>query len=125
MTPLNKYLLNAAIEWIVDNDYRPHIVVDTTVNGVAVPQDYINEDGSIVLNISPGAVRDFLVDDMSVSFDSRFNGKVERIYLPMQSIRFVTCPEESVVIPLPPMEVVEEPKDDKPNTDDGSHLRLV
>ena len=62
MTPNRPYLLRAFFDWIVDNDCTPYIVVDTTIVGVSVPQNFIKA-GEIVLNISPGAV---------VSMDMKF-----------------------------------------------------
>lgn len=56
MTPKRPYLLRALYEWIVDNDLTPHLVVDATIVGTVVPQNFVSE-GQIVLNISPTAVQ--------------------------------------------------------------------
>ena len=38
-------------EWMADNGHTPHIVVDTSFDGVAVPREHV-KDGKIILNIS-------------------------------------------------------------------------
>ena len=55
MTPKRPYLMRALYDWIVDNQLTPHLVVDATIVGTKVPQQFV-QDGQIVLNISPTAV---------------------------------------------------------------------
>ena len=38
-------------EWMADNGHTPHIVIDTSIDGVTVPTEHI-KDGKIILNIS-------------------------------------------------------------------------
>mgnify|MGYP006408691447 FL=1 len=52
MTPKRPYLLRALYEWIVDNELTPHLVVDATIVGTVVTQNFVR-DSKIVLNISP------------------------------------------------------------------------
>ncbi|MEL7400377.1 MAG: ClpXP protease specificity-enhancing factor SspB, partial [Pseudomonadota bacterium] len=52
MTPSRPYLMRALNEWILDNHCTPYVLVDAGIQGVQVPQDYVN-NGQIVLNISP------------------------------------------------------------------------
>ena len=40
--------MRALYEWIVDNDCTPYVLVDATIAGVAVPEQYV-KDGQIVL----------------------------------------------------------------------------
>jgi Stringent starvation protein B len=55
MTSTRPYFIRALNDWIVDNLLTPHLMVDATKPGVAVPQQYV-KDGKIVLNIAPAAV---------------------------------------------------------------------
>ena len=48
------YLIRAMHEWMGDNSHTPHIVVDVSVDGVAVPLEHA-KDGKIILNISESA----------------------------------------------------------------------
>ena len=48
-------MIRAIYEWVVDNDCTPYILVNAMMEGVEVPQQFV-QDGQIVLNISPSAV---------------------------------------------------------------------
>jgi len=43
-------------EWMVDNGFTPHLVVDARRDGVEVPKEHV-KDGKIVLNVSHSATR--------------------------------------------------------------------
>ena len=73
MTSSRPYLVRALYEWILDNGCTPHVVVDALIDGVEVPQEHV-KDGQIVLNVSPVAVQDLIIDDHYVSFNGRFAG---------------------------------------------------
>lgn len=79
------YLLRAIHEWIVDNDATPHVVLFAENPQVIVPQEYV-DNGKIVLNISPGAANELLIDDEGLSFKARFGGRPFEIYSPMNAI---------------------------------------
>lgn len=85
MTPLRPYLLRAVIDWIVDNDHTPHMVIDCAVPGVAAPTEQA-QGGKLTLNISAAAVRNFSVDDERVSLDTRFQGRAMRISAPVGAV---------------------------------------
>lgn len=86
------YLIRALYEWIVDNNCTPYIVADTHLPNVIVPQGFA-EDGQIVLNISPSAVKHLLIDNEAVSFEGRFSGVVQSPYLPIISIKAIYAKE--------------------------------
>ena len=90
MKPRRPYLLRALYEWIVDCDEVPNILVDTEVEGVVVPTEYV-QDGQIVLNISPSAVRDLSLGNEFVMCSGRFAGQSLEITLPIESIRAIYC----------------------------------
>ena len=90
MKPRRPYLLRALYEWIVDCDEVPNILVDTEVEGVVVPTEYV-QDGQIVLNISPSAVRDLSLGNEFVMCSGRFAGRSFEITLPIESIRAIYC----------------------------------
>ncbi|CAA6809757.1 MAG: Stringent starvation protein B [uncultured Thiotrichaceae bacterium] len=85
MSPKRPYLLRAFYDWIVDNNMTPHILVNAEAEDVNVPRQHVN-DGKIVLNISPSAIQDFMVDNEALSFSARFGGVSFYIYCPMYSI---------------------------------------
>lgn len=90
MKPRRPYLLRALYEWILDSDEVPNILVDTEVAGVIVPTEYV-QDGQIVLNISPTAVKDLSLGNDYVMCFGRFSGRNFEIVLPIESIRAIYC----------------------------------
>lgn len=82
MTPSKPYLIRAHYDWIVDNECTPYLMVDAFSEAVSVPQEYVNKDGQIVLNISPTAVKDLSMDLESISFNARFGGVPVDIFVP-------------------------------------------
>ncbi len=86
MTSNRPYLLRALYEWIVDNNGTPHLVVFAHAEGVLVPQQHINKDGQIILNIAPSAVKDLFIANEAVSFSARFSGVVNNIFVPCGAV---------------------------------------
>ena len=79
------YLLRATNEWILDNHYTPYLIVDATISGAVLPTDYV-KDGQIVLNISPTATRNLEMTNEHVMFSSRFGGKAEEVFVPIEAV---------------------------------------
>lgn len=82
MTAKRPYLLRALYDWIVDNQLTPHLVVDATIVGTKVPQQFV-KDGQITLNISPSAVVGLQLLDDAVRFNARFGGQPMEVIVPM------------------------------------------
>lgn len=82
------YLIPAFYDWIVDQGHVPHLVVNAHADGVRVPTVFV-EDGHIQLNIGPNAVRDFYMDRVAISFEARFAGQPEQVYVPMHAVRAI------------------------------------
>lgn len=82
MTPKRPYLLRALYDWIVDNQLTPHLVVDATIVGTKVPQQFV-KDGQITLNISPSAVVGLQLLDDAIRFNARFGGQPMDVIVPM------------------------------------------
>ena len=92
MTPSRPYLLRALYDWIVDNEMTPHLVVNANFEGVAVPEQYI-EDGQIILNVSPKAVRDLALENKEIKFCTKFAGVIYNIELPIMSVTAIYAEE--------------------------------
>ena len=86
MSSSRPYMIRALYEWIVDNRSTPYLLVDAHGEGVSVPQDFVNKDGQIILNISPGAVKNLAVTNEHVSFNARFGGIPTDIHVPCVAI---------------------------------------
>jgi stringent starvation protein B len=85
MSSSHPYLVRALYQWIVDNGLTPHLLVDATVTGVDVPQQYISK-GKIILNIHPSSVREISLENDWISFSARFSGASRRVLFPVQAI---------------------------------------
>jgi stringent starvation protein B len=85
-------LLRAFYDWILDNRMTPYIVVDATLPGVDVPDQYV-EDGRIILNINPSAVRDLSLGNDHLSFNARFSGVPCSVYAPIRAVTAVYAKE--------------------------------
>jgi stringent starvation protein B len=92
MTARRPYMLRALYEWLVDNDLTPHLVVETDLPGVRVPEQFI-EDGQIVLNVAPRAVGQLEMSNDAVTFSARFGGKPHSVIVPIYAIQAIYARE--------------------------------
>lgn len=109
------YLVRGINEWILDNGCTPYLIVDALKDGVIVPVEHV-KDGQIVLNISPSAIRDLIIDDDGVSFNGRFHGVVHQIYAPVTAILGIITREDGEGMWFPKEE--SPPAPDSPEDDD-------
>lgn len=86
------YLLRALYDWLVDSSLTPYVLVSAEEEAAMVPADYVN-DGKIVLNISPSAVRGLVIDDAGLSFDGRFGGAPYPVSAPISSVLAIYAKE--------------------------------
>lgn len=106
------YLVRAIHEWIVDSGFTPHLLVDAEQPGLEVPPSSV-QDGRVVLNVSPSAVRDLLIDSEMVTFVARFGGVSQAVTVPMQAIEAVYARENGRGMMFP----VDEDEDGSPESD--------
>ncbi len=116
MNSSRPYLLRALYEWINDNLSTPYVVVDATLSGVVVPQEFVS-DGQIVLNIGMSAVQNLQLLDDHLEFSARFGGVPMAVYVPMAAVLAIYAKESGEGMsfgrepgspPMPPEERVEE-----------------
>jgi stringent starvation protein B len=72
-------------EWMVDNGFTPHLVVDAGRDGVKVPEAHV-QDGKIVLNVSPSATRALSLGNDFVMFEARFGGVAQQLVVPLGAV---------------------------------------
>ena len=134
MSPSRPYLVRALHQWILDNQCTPYILVDTTMPNVSVPEEYV-ENGQIVLNISPSAIQDLLMDDDGISFNARFGGVPMAVFVPTVGVLAIYAKENGQGMmfgtepgapspdepPTPP----EPPKPPKPSQGGKPSLKIV
>lgn len=108
MTSSVPYLLRAINEWILDNNLTPYLIVDASVEETSVPLDYV-KDGQIVLNISPGAIRDLVIGEEFVAFSGRFGGIPHEIFAPIDAVMGIVAKENGEGMWFPREESNPEP----------------
>lgn len=79
------YLARALYEWLLDNELTPYLVVDATQPGVEVPRQFV-QNGQIVLNVAPTAVRDLFMENQAIGFSARFGGQPMQVMVPMPAL---------------------------------------
>ena len=79
------YLLRALYDWICDNGLTPCLMVNADGNSLAALQEFV-QDGRIVFNISPNAVRDLSLDNDYISFTGRFSARSMDVYFPVDNV---------------------------------------
>ncbi len=130
MTSSKPYLIRALYEWIVDNELTPYLVVNAKDDDVSVPQQYVNKDGQIVLNIAPRAVVSLQMEGECVAFNARFGGVPTDIYVPCYAVLGIYARENGQGMmfepeaPTPPPEPT-KPKVTKAASDKPSAKNLV
>ncbi len=121
------YLVRAMHEWMGDNGHTPYIVVDTSVDGVAVPEEHV-KDGKIILNISHSAAHNLKLQNTAVSFRARFGGVPFDVWVPTAAVLGIYAKEtgQGMIFshganqPEPP-----DPVDDTESTRSRAHLKVV
>jgi stringent starvation protein B len=92
MTSSRPYLVRALYEWITDNGLTPYILVDVEKEGLQAPLEYA-DNGKLVLNVAPRAVRDLNVGNDAVTFSARFGGAARDVFVPMQAVMAIYARE--------------------------------
>jgi len=95
------YLFDAIYRWVLDSDATPHLLVNTSVQGVSVPQ-YLIQDDQILLNISPSAIMHFQSEGEAIYFSARFSGKEQSICVPYSAMLALFAKETGQGMVFPP-----------------------
>ena len=104
MTPNRPYLVRALYEWILDNDMTPHLLVDAERPQAVLPVQYV-QDGKIVLNISPSAVRALVLGNERISFNARFGGVAMDVQVPLEAVMGIYARENGRGMLFPDEEI--------------------
>ena len=116
MYPQKPYLVRAFYQWIIDSECTPYLLTDATHDDVVVPMEYV-EDGEIVLNISPMAVKNLDVSNREITFEARFSGNPMHVIVPIKAVLAIYANENGRGMVFN----MEEEEDDLPPPDgDGS-----
>lgn len=86
------YLIRAIYDWIVDSGLTPYMLVNAQAADVTVPTQYI-QDGKIILNVGPQAVRGLELTNDWVMFSARFSGVSMEVSLPPLAVLAIYAKE--------------------------------
>ena len=92
MLSTKPYLVRAFNEWILDSQCTPFVAINATVPNCHVPKEHI-EDGEIIFNISPLAVRDLKINNETLEFKASFSGFVRTVSVPIKAILAIYAEE--------------------------------
>jgi len=92
MSEVVPYLIRAYCDWIEDNKLTPFLLVNTKSVGVVVPKGF-DAKGKMVLNISSSATEGRVIDNETVSFKARFQGKPQNVIVPCDAVLSVYAKE--------------------------------
>jgi len=115
-TSNRSYLLRAIYEWVVDNEATPHVLINAENPRADVPTQFV-ENGKIILNISPTAAKDLLIDKDGISFSARFGGKPFNIYAPIGAVLALYASENGEGLSFEPED--DDPEDTPPTGNDN------
>ena len=99
ISSINPYIFKAFLEWMSDNEQTPHLLLDTRVNGVDVPTQYVSNN-LIMLSISKAATHEFKILESKITFKARFSGVEHQIEVPYKAMLELRAVESNNTIPL-------------------------
>jgi stringent starvation protein B len=85
MTSSRPYFIRALYDWLVDNGMTPHLLVNAKAKGVQVPTSFV-ENGQLVLNVSPNAVKGLSLGNDLIRFNARFGGTPMDVRVPPHAV---------------------------------------
>ena len=106
-------------EWMLDNGFTPHLVVDAKREGVLVPESHV-KDGKIVLNVSPSATRALVLGNDTVTFEARFGGVSQQLLIPVAAVLGIYARETGEGMVFSEQDLGPEPPTKPPPPEDGS-----
>lgn len=78
-------MIRALYDWILDNRMTPYLLVNAAHPQALIPTQFV-QDGKIVLNISPTAVRALVLGNERIDFDARFAGVAMDVVVPVDAV---------------------------------------
>ncbi|MEA3405753.1 MAG: ClpXP protease specificity-enhancing factor [Pseudomonadota bacterium] len=107
------YIIRAMYEWMVDNEWTPHIQVDANYPGIQIPQQFVQE-GVIVFNVSPTAVQMLDMQNDWFQFRARFQGVEQKVLFPPGAVLAIFARENGQGMPFPPEPYPDEADEPEP-----------
>ena len=125
-TSKKPYFIRAMYEWISDNGYTPHLLIDASFANMNIPRKFV-ENKRITLNVSSSAIRNLIIDSGIISFDARFDGKSMGVQFPSEAVINIFARETGEGMAFSSESDLKKKGFNKKNIekDKASHLKLV
>ena len=114
MSGVIPYLIRAYCDWIEDNKFTPYLLVNTNNPGVVVPTG-LDAKGKIVLNISSSATDIRVINNETISFKARIQGRSQKIIIPCKAVLSIYAKENGEGMLFDKNKRGLEKEDKKPN----------
>ena len=124
MSPLKSYLVQAVRDWALDHNLTPQILVDADLDGVLVPNNFV-QDGRIVFNIHPDALGFYDADDFGLRISARFSGANHELVIPYPAIQAIYARETGKGLVFQDMELDPSPDSPTSGKKQGPTLKVV
>lgn len=126
MATTKPYLIRAIREWAIDNGLTPQILVDTSLEEVQVPEQFIT-DGQIILNIGGQAAQMHEMTNERLRFSARFRGAPFEVNVPVSAVLAIYARENGQGIFFKDLETPPEPESgaEEKNVRSRPRLKLV
>jgi stringent starvation protein B len=124
VTSHRPYLLRAMHEWVLDNNFTPYVIVSTTGPDVRVPPGHA-ENGRMVLNLSPSAIRNLSITNEQLAFDGRFAGRAFHVSVPIGAVMAVYAKETGQGMAFETVPSTDSDRPAPPEPTPGGHLRVI
>jgi stringent starvation protein B len=92
-TSVQPFLIRAYHEWLTHNRLTPYILVDTRVPHVHVPEQYIQQDGKIIFNLSNLAIHGLKITNQFIEFNASFGNQPFSVAVPIRSVLAIYAKE--------------------------------
>lgn len=92
LTSSRYHIIMALLNWMVENNLTPYIVVNADYPNIKVPQAYVKY-GQIILNISANATTRFELHPAYLTFQASFNTQLQTIRVPLRAIEAMYAKE--------------------------------
>lgn len=111
------YFVRAIYDWLLDRQLTPYLLVNANWPTAELPMEFA-QDGQLVLNMSPTAIRQLSMGNEAVLFSARFSGKAMSVVVPIGAILGVYAKENGQGLFFDPDEYSPEPI--PPSQDEGT-----
>jgi len=98
--PYDQFQISSIAYWIEANGYKPHLLIDTSFEGLRLPPQCMQKEQEVI-NIHSAACSKFSWLDDRMEFNTRFGGRDFRLVIPYHSIQAINFAGTGMWLPMP------------------------